>query len=865
MLITSNVIKRVLPNGLTILIQRVPNAEVVSVVTHVKAGYFDEPDEWTGIAHVLEHMYFKGTSTMGPGELAAETQSLGGYLNAGTIYDKTVYYTVLPAVQGGLDAALRLQSDALLNLAIDPGELAKEIEVIVQEAKRKLDSQPAVTRETLHQLLFREHRMRRWRIGTEAGLRALSASDVRSYYETRYRPDRVIVALVGGLDEDRALALVERYYGGFTRKAVTIEGSPAEPPGVSSEVRVLRGDVAQPRVALGWKTVDALHKDAPALDVVADVLGSGRGSLLRTIVRNPGLAASVGADHYTPTEVGVFTVSLVSEPGTMDDAVGRTLGLMRTLADRGPDERQLARVRALNSTHWARRLEAMDGRATMLAQFEALGGYDLAEDWVNRVLDVSPAGVRTAAGHLMPDSVSAVAYLPDGAHPRFTSEPWPPVARIVDIPSGSKPPAAQLQQGRSRPEPPAREVAGVTVVEMRGVDLLLLPRPGVGIVSLSFGVPGLTDLETTGSAGVSWLLARTALRGAGARDAEELAAAAELLGGAIHPSVGREFTGYGMMVRPDGAKQAAELLSIVATDPALKDDDVLLERKLQAEDAARVRDDMFSYPLQRVLAEAFAGHGYALPLLGDPEGVGSIEPQAVREWSARLQAQRAVVVAVGDLPLDELVAAAMAFESWDGMVGPPAPTPAPWQPGRGHESRVKAQSALAMAFPAPSYRSPERPAVRVAATLLSGLTGRLFKALRERLGLAYTVHAAPWMARHAGAFLTYIATSPDREEEARTGMLAELSRVIAEPPSDAELERTRSYSAGLEVIRRQHTGALAGDLLDAWLRGMIESWEREAELLRSVTAEEVAQVSATMLSDPERRAEYVVRGTAEPK
>ncbi|UCG88488.1 MAG: insulinase family protein, partial [Gemmatimonadota bacterium] len=177
---TTGVHKTTLPNGLTLLVQQEASAPVVAVVTHVRAGYFDEPDEWVGIAHVMEHMFFKGTSRRGPGEIARDTQLLGGYLNAGTIYDKTVYYTVLPSSGAGLERALDVQADALMNTALDPDELARELEVIVQEAKRKLDTPPAVARETLYELLFRTHRMRRWRIGTEAGLRNITAADLRS-------------------------------------------------------------------------------------------------------------------------------------------------------------------------------------------------------------------------------------------------------------------------------------------------------------------------------------------------------------------------------------------------------------------------------------------------------------------------------------------------------------------------------------------------------------------------------------------------------------------------------------------------------------------------------------------------------------
>ncbi|OYV72316.1 MAG: hypothetical protein B7Z72_05045, partial [Gemmatimonadetes bacterium 21-71-4] len=134
--------RRVLPNGLTVLVRRDDSAPVVAIVTHVKAGYFDETDDVVGIAHVLEHMYFKGTARRGVGEIAKQTKAVGGYLNAGTIYDHTVYYTVVPS--SGFAEALDIQADAYGNSLIDAGELGRELEVIIQEARRKADNPGAV-------------------------------------------------------------------------------------------------------------------------------------------------------------------------------------------------------------------------------------------------------------------------------------------------------------------------------------------------------------------------------------------------------------------------------------------------------------------------------------------------------------------------------------------------------------------------------------------------------------------------------------------------------------------------------------------------------------------------------------------------
>src|SRR3954465_6525271 len=125
-----SVLRTTLSNGMRVPVRRATSAPVTAIVTYVSAGYFDETDDVVGIAHVLEHMFFKGTATRGVGDIAKETKASGGYLNAHTIYDNTTYYTVLPS--SGLRAGLEIQADAYANSVISANELAKEMEVIIQ-------------------------------------------------------------------------------------------------------------------------------------------------------------------------------------------------------------------------------------------------------------------------------------------------------------------------------------------------------------------------------------------------------------------------------------------------------------------------------------------------------------------------------------------------------------------------------------------------------------------------------------------------------------------------------------------------------------------------------------------------------------
>jgi zinc protease len=858
---TAGVIKRVLPNGLTLLIQRVEAARVVAVVTHVKAGYFDEPDEWVGISHVLEHMFFKGTARRGPGTLAREIQLAGGYLNASTIYDKTVYYTVLPAAEGALARAVALQAEALTAPALDAEELARELEVIIQEVRRKLDHPRAVLPEALYQALFTVHPMRRWRIGTEEGLRRLTAQDLHRYHATRYTPARTIVAMVGHLDPDHALRLGEDAYGSWSVPPAALPPLPQEPETRRAAFRLLRGDIQRPLAAIGWRTVGALHPDAVPLDAAAALVGSGRGSRLFRLVRLPALAAQAAATHYTPTDVGVFAIELEASADRLDQAVRRSLALTADLASREPAALELERVRALLEAQWAHHLESMDARAQTLCSFEALGDYRLADEFYQRALAVTADQVRAvAAQYLVPAVASAVVYLPPAGETALENQ-WPPA---VEAAPASLPGVEPSRPARRSGSCGSREVypGDITYLASGGTHLVVRPQRGSGLVALSLYLPGLRDQERAATAGhVSWML-RAALRGAGTWDAEALAFAAELLGGTPAPVAGADGAGWSLTVPASYAGPAAELLRCLALEPTLSDDALERERALMAHDAARMRDDMLRYPLQRVLRGAFGEDPYGQPVLGEPESVLGLAPALARDAAERLRAGRPLVVAVGDLAAGELLECLAPLAEWPAGGHPwePAGPPA-WSAGSGVEVRDKAQTALAWAFPAPGAASPERWALEVLGAVLAGMAGRLFEALRERRPLVYTATAMPWLRRRGGAFLAYTATSPEREAEARDAMLEELVRVAREPVQAGELERARQYAAGLVDIRRQHVAYVASELVDACVAGTLDAWAELPRRLRSVSAEELLQVAAAVFA-PDRRAEYVVRGSA---
>jgi zinc protease len=854
---------RQFPNGLTAVVQPVPGLPAAAIVSWVGAGFFDEPDDVAGISHVLEHMFFKGTPTRGVGEIARATKSLGGYLNAGTSYDYTVYYAVLPA--RAIAEAIAIQADALRHPLIDADELAREIVVILEEAKRKLDTPSAVAHETLHAELFDRHRIRRWRIGHENVLRALTRETLLSYHGTRYVPSRTVVAVAGGIDPDRTLDAIEQHYGDWAAGEAQLDQSPREPPRRGRRVRTLRGDVRQADLIFGWRGVPVQHPDEIALELAAAVLSAGRASALYRGLRETGVVSSIGAWSFTPTEVGVFGVSMDLAPERVSEAVTLAVREIRWLIEYGPDPESLERARVLLRSQWARRFESAEGRAMDLAVAQALGGLDILDRDYQRLLETTAEQVRDALRrHLDPESVAAVAYLPES---RGADLDLDLLQQAFDAPIGQARSPARPRPVEG-PRPSLRRIDGevtsnVHHLRLPGADLLVTRHAGAPLVALGV-YRRRGSFDDPARAGLAALSVRSAVRGAGDFDAARLAEAFERLGGTLGPSINTEWYGYHTSVLPENLGPAASLLDLVLREPLLAPESILVERNLLAEDAAQVADDMQRRPLQLASAAAFGDEGYGLPLLGRPETVRAIAPADVVAWH-RTRSSRVTVIAVGDLdPAATLALLAGRFENLPASPDAEMQT-VPGQHGDGwprvrSENRDKAQTALAMLFPGPGRLDPDRYAAEVWAAHAGGLGGRLFEALRDRRSLAYTVAAYPWQRRRLGALITYIATSPVREEEARQAMLDELRSLAATPPAEDEVRRASAYLAGQAEVSRQQAGAVMGEILDAWLEGTgLEELEDPAAPYRRVTARQVGDLAARYL-DPDRRAEGVVRG-----
>ena len=855
-----------LANGLTVLVRRDASAPVVAIVTYVSAGYFDETDDVIGIAHVLEHMYFKGTTSRGVGEIAKHTKGLGGYLNAATIYDHTSYYTVLPS--SAFAEGLAIQADAYANSLLDSDELRRELEVIIEEAKRKADNPSAVATETLYELLHDRHRIRRWRIGREAGLRTFTAEAVKKFYRAFYHPANTVLTVVGDIDPDRVIAEAEARYGPLATGSVQRSRGPQEDGRVGFRYREMTGDVLQTQIAFGWRAPGTLHPDAPALDLLSGVLSSGRASRLYRAVRDRKLASSIGAYHYTPTDLGVFVVHGETRPETSAEAMKTVWDQLRRVRDGDISGHEVERTKRIYESRWIRQLEDMEGQANYLAAWQAHGDWTIGERYLERVMTRSPADLANVANQwLSPDDVGVLIYRPisapslgadgdamrqmlgsagaTGVEPSKPFEPAPPIA-----------PARSKRKGTT---------AGVNIYRAPGgIPVLVRLKPESLLTHIGVFVVGGASEEPETLAGLTLLMARTAGRGSERRNALQIAEESEMLGGSISASVSSDSFGWTISVPSIHTLAAIELLADVVQHPSFPPDVLETERAAAIASVVSTRDDMHRYPMRLAISAAFAGHEYGVPATGTEESLGRITCEDVARWHHDKALRGATVIAVvGDGDADSLAAlAAGAFASLT-LVDPPRIRPPSW-PTRAIEiiePRVRAQSAVAMLFPGPSRVDDDRFAASLIGGIASGLGGRFFDELRERRSLCYTVQTFLSERWRAGSFVAYVATSPDKEIPAREALLEEFRKLREDGVTATELARVQTYAIGVHQIGRQGGGAVLGEVIDAWMFGDLTDLDDVETRIRAVTLADIQRV-AKRYFDPAVRVEAVVRGGA---
>ncbi|MFM9427552.1 zinc protease [Variovorax sp. GrIS 2.14] len=408
-----------LSNGMTLIVQPDRRAPTAVQMVWVRVGSIDEVDGTSGVAHALEHMMFKGTKTLKPGEFSRRVAALGGRENAFTTRDYTGYYQQIP--EGKLEDVMKIESDRFANSQWVDDEFKREIEVVKEERRLRTDDQPrALLGEQQNAAIWTASPYHRPIVGWMSDLEAMTPDDVRNFHQRWYVPANAAIVIAGDVDVARVRALAEKYYGSIPARAVPVRKPRTEPEQKGVRRVEFKAPAEQSYVSLAFRSPQITSLDAEsdvwALVVLSAVLDGYSGSRLdRALTQGPDrVADSAGASAgFVGRGPQVFMLDGVPAAGKTPEQVEAALRAeIARVARDGVGAAELARVK----TQWvASETYKLD---SVMAQARELGSnwveglpLDASEKIIARLQAIAPAQVQAVAAKYFGDDQLTVATL----------------------------------------------------------------------------------------------------------------------------------------------------------------------------------------------------------------------------------------------------------------------------------------------------------------------------------------------------------------------------------------------------------------------------------------------------------------------
>lgn len=412
-------IETTLANGLQVIVSEDHAAPVYSIVVHYKVGSKDERKGRTGFAHLFEHMMFKGSENVGPGEHFMQIFTAGGSMNGTTNKDRTLYYDTLPSNQ--LDLGIFLEADRMKSLDITKDNLDNQRNAVQEERRLGLDNQPyGKSDELIDELAYDNPAYEHSVIGSMADLNAASVEDVASFFKTYYAPNNAVLAIVGDVDGKATIEKIRKAFGVIPSQPQPPRMDLTEPPQKAERRQSVDDPLARlARVSIVFKVPPRLTPDDAAIEVLSNVLSSGRSSrLYQQIVREQQLSPSPVAFRDPSTATGLFGVQANVSPGKTVDALEKAiLAELEKLKTTPIESWELEKARNNVKRSVVAGLTSSLTRATRLAEFAAeFGKTDLINQRIDRITKVTADDVqRVARTYLTAENRTVVITIPKPA------------------------------------------------------------------------------------------------------------------------------------------------------------------------------------------------------------------------------------------------------------------------------------------------------------------------------------------------------------------------------------------------------------------------------------------------------------------
>ncbi len=865
---------RTLGNGLRVLLHEDRRLPVVHVALWYHVGSKNEQPWRTGFAHLFEHLMFEGSRHNNSHfirlmERAGASLSAGG-VNGTTSHDRTNYYETVPREALGL--ALWAESDRMAYLldVLDQTKLDTQREVVRNERFQRMDNVPYGTAwEKMFHALFPPGHPYSWDvIGDMAHLAAADLGEVHDFFRTWYAPNNAVLVVAGDYDERRAMELVRRYFGPIPPGKVP--GRPSFPAANRTAHRriVVPEAVPHARIYCGWSTVPFFHEDEPALDMLSEVLSDGLNSrLYRRMVYEDRTASEVSAFHYSLESGGLTGVVATARPKVslarlreqMDEELVR-------MADDGPTEEELQRVKAATQVAFVGALERLGTKADLLARYATFSGdpTKLSEHWV-RYREVTREDLRRAARkYLLAPRVELLYGEPE-------TEGEPPVVPVAIGPGEWRSPAAAPAPNDAKPPPepdrsrlPRRGRRGhfePPLPEFRelgnGVGLYVLPRHDLPKIVGTIMVSGGRQNEPRKLAGLASLTAEMLSRGTKNRTASQFEAEADRIGADIGARSGTEQSSISFSCLSEHLVATLELTADLLLNPAFPEAELGRIVPIRLDELEEARAEPTAV-LRRIVRRTAFSDGHPYGWRGDEATLPAVTTADLAAFhGSHFTPEGARIVLCGDLDPD---LAAARFEEFFGDWEPtgdssdetPGDPPAAATGVLLHPTGKEGpQAVVAWRKQGPPRDSADRDALRLALHILGGgFSSRLNQNLRERMGATYGAFSGARQLPRRSILTASASLNIEQAAPAIREMLSEVDGLASgkrpirmRELTEAKLAITRTHAQRFETL-----GGVSGIIAGVLQRGEPLSEIRNYPArIEAVTREQVAEAAARYL------------------
>ena len=819
--------KWVLPNGLTIIVQEDHSAPVASVQAWCATGSIDEDQHLgAGLSHILEHMLFKGTKTRGKNEIAQKIQDVGGYINAYTSFDRTVFWIDVP--KDGVTTALDILSDAMMNSTLPPEEYQKEQEVIRREFAMGMDDPDRMAGLLLFSTAYQVHPYRFPVIGDIEIYNQLTQEQVMQYYKTRYVPNNLTFIIVGDVDAERVHQQLTDLFKPYPEKSLQPVFIPTEPPQLGPREVHQEFATELSHLSLAWHIPAVTNPDVPALDLLSTILGEGRSSrLYRRVREEAGLAFRISAFSYTPGDPGLFGIDATVDPKKREGAEQLALQIVDQVKQSGVTADELTKAKKIMLSHHLGALTTMRGQASDVGSNWLLTrDLNFSRHYLDAIQKVTLDDIkRVAAQYLTENNLTVISLNPRGS-----------LAAKTEGPKAAA--AGEIQKFELS----------------NGLRLLVREDPRLPLVAMGAVFRGGLLAENPQDNGITHLMAKVLLKGTKTRTAEQIANEIEAVGGSISSESGNNSFGVSVDVMKPDLKLGVDLLSDVLLNGTMPEKAISREKETQIA-AIQQEEEQLTTVARNIMRQAlFPQHPYALRSSGSVDSVQRLTQKDLVDFRDRyVVAKNGVIYVFGDVKAAEvkqLVEQALGTMKPGALALTDAKPSTPLGKPETVESRKdKAQGVIMVGFRGASLSSPDRYALELIDEASSDLGSRFFIRIRDP-GWAYYVGASQMQGLVPGLFAFYLGTDPQKIEPVKTALLDEIHKLANEGLGAEELARAKKKLIGQQEIANQSNDAFGYHCALDELYGLGFNYYKQLEHdVNAVTLEDIKQVAAKYFRD----------------